>query len=207
MIPQFYYELIENDIPKITEPKLNNGDIIMFKYDTPVLYFKDGKRNSSLYLGKAIQNSLSFWFHNNSYTHAGIAFNGKILHLNSDPYYDHMTKKWVVGSSPVLSTIEDMYAIPTIMHLYRVKHTPKNQNITIPNVKIRNDVIDALIEHVGRVTVDDEYYSCTRFVDEIQYKMKIKNYLNKFADLKTVIEDGYESPILIETPWSKSRGF
>ena len=52
---------------------------------------------------------------------------------------------------------------------------------------------------------DEKYYSCTRFVSSIQDAMGITKE-NKFANLNTVIE-GYDEPILIETPWSKSRGF
>lgn len=202
-MPQFIFET--QYIKKIKNPILTDGDVIMFKFETPVLYWSNKKRNTSTYIAKAVQNSLSYWFHGNHYTHAGVVVNGEILHLTSEPMYDNITKSYVVGT-PVSSTIEDIFTMPSLMYLYRANRKVST-DIKIPDVLIRNDVFDALIEHVANVIVDDKYYSCTRFVDDIQYQMGIRKKKNKFADLKSVIK-GYDTPpLLIETPWSKHRGF
>lgn len=204
LLPSFIFE--NQSIEKIKNPILKDGDVIMFKFETPVLYWANKKRNSSTYITKEIQNSISYWFHGNHYTHAGIAVNGKILHLTSDPMYDNHTKTYVVGQRPVLSTIEDIFRQPSLMYLYRINKKVSG-DIKIPDVKIRNDIIDALVEHIANIIVDDKYYSCTRLVDDIQYQMGIRKKKNKFADLKTVIEGYNTPPLLIETPWSKYRGF
>ena len=207
LIPQIKFEYRENiKTIKIGEdPQFKNGDVIMFKYDTPLVYYKNGKRNSSLYIGKAIQNSLSYWFHGNHYTHCGIIVDNHIVHLNSDPFYDNYTQQWSVGDKPVWSRLEDLYAYPGFIYIHRSEKVGISIS-SIPNVKMRNDVIDGIREHVFHNIVDEHYYSCARVVSEIQESMGIKTK-NKFADLASIIDTGYESAILIETPWSKSRGF
>lgn len=204
LIPEIVHENLK--IKKVKNPVLNDGDIVMFRFETPLLYWSEGVRNSSMYIGKCIQNSMFYWFHRIPYTHVGIVVNGQILHLTSDPMYDQLSNTYKVGK-PVFSSIEDIYTKPSLMYLYRVnKNVNVNLPATIPDVKIRNDVLDAVLEHVFRAPTNDTFYSCARFVDHIQHSMGIRDRKNKYADLRTVME-GYTGPVLIESPWSDHRGF
>jgi hypothetical protein len=208
ILPELYYEkYFRIGIPRIKineNPHLRDGDLILFRFETPVLSYNNGKRSSSFYFGKMIHNSTFYWFHGNPYSHCGIVVDGKIFHITADPFFNHLTGEFTI-KKPVLSSLEDLYFYGGTMYLYRYPWKTKPLK-SYPDVQLLSDVFDTVVEHGLNTTIDDKYYSCARFVDHLQYNMGIRNKKNKYANLCSVLE-GYIGPTLIETPWTISHGF
>ena len=192
---------------------VKTGDIIMFKHDTPVIYYTRHGRNSSMHITKSISDSLQYWYHLYPYTHTGIVVvldNPYVLHLSPDPYYDNYKKEWVIGK-PVMSSFDELTGYKGCLYLHEYNNKVNGvaaDELYRPDIHINNDVFNVLRDVALKGTGDGVKMSCADYVEYIQKKMGIINEVSHCANIRTVLHSGYSRvPKLIENAWSSHRMF
>jgi hypothetical protein len=198
-------------IKKINPSLFNTGDLLLFRYETPVFYKAKNGFNISSYFGKAIQTSLTYYSQKLPYTHAAIVYDNKFWHMSSDPYYDVVDNK-VKIAEPVLCSLDDLDSYRGTVYLHKLKKAPYEvplsevrQKIANKNIKLQGNVCIGFFT-CGLKLFESANHSCLDFVNIIQYYLGIRNVCKKTNDIHSILTDSYDkNPILLDNAWYKYR--
>ena len=210
----YYYSNIfhKNLIRKHADDiKFKTGDIIMFRFDTPVLYRNKDGYNTSTFICKAISTSVQYWYNGLPYLHTGIIvmIDNKpyVLHLTSDPIFDNFTQQDVVGL-PSLSLLKDLNFYHGTLYHYKY-NGPTNKldlnDIYKHDIHINNSVLGVVCNNGLKIQKNKKYIACTDFVELVQYLLGIVNHISGNADIPTLIKHYDKTPTVIINPWLLHR--
>lgn len=222
-----FYNSFHKQYPIINLPdiKFKTGDIIMYKYETPVYYKQHNKIHTSFYLGKEILNSFSYYFQNGThYSHAGIIIVINdipyLWHLTDDPYYDIYTKKVVIGK-PSLCAITDIdvyRGVPYIIPYKGPKIEVDNRildDIYKKNIYIQGNFITCILTNGLKLMNNKENeFMCLDFVELVLYYMGIlteqekrSSFIDFFNHLNETEYYNIDKPIIINNGWFRITNF
>ena len=180
---QFFFH---NDMEKVSleNSNLKTGDIIMFKYDDPLIYTTKSNGLNIQYfpqLVREIVTGVMYWLQG-MYTHSGIIveMNGApyLWHLGSDPQYDILSQK-VVLSTPALTTLDsiDVYKGPAYVFRCNKKIDIEVMDIVnnLSHIKFNGNTLLTAFVNGFKITpmAPKNKMMCTDFVETVMGELNI----------------------------------
>jgi hypothetical protein len=225
----YYYNHYNKGIPQLSMNNLNlrTGDVILFKYETPMIYSQKNGLNTSFFLGKFIMDGLAFYLQGGIYyTHAGIIIiiNNKpyIWHLTDDPHFDEYTQQVQIGTPSLCDIQKDgICGYRGVPYLVRYNGPEINfptkllDKVYKENIHIQGEFFKCIITNgLGLGNNEKSKYMCLDFVEMVLFNLGLMKSFNRKSDFNNFLNNltatkyyDVKDVSVIKNAWFSSTGY
>jgi hypothetical protein len=215
LLTQTRWESINNyeknmELKEISDVDFNTGDIILYRHDTPLLFYGENGINLDVHI---VKNVLKTILHYNQkyYSHCGIVIKINkipyILHLTADDQHDIYTNRYVIGL-PSLVSIDELFRYKGIVYYSKYIGIPLSDISFLPeifnnNIHLDGNLLNGILSNILKIKERDyNKLLCCDFVKLILFKLGICDN-TKSCDLNEIAAiahtEKYNKQIKIKT--------